>query len=227
MNPALLDALDAAIDALAASDARAAVLIGKGRAFSAGLALPELIELDRAAMRAFMHHFESTMCKVLECPVPLVAAVNGFAIAGGCVLALMCDARMMAGGEATIGLSEIRIGIGLPAVVIEGLRLRLPHAAVVEMALGGGLYPPAEALRIGLIDRIENPDELERRAIDRAGELGCDASAARAQIKAALVRPAVEAIARTRDAELERWLDTWFGDQGQTLLRAAVARLRK
>jgi enoyl-CoA hydratase len=227
MSPALLDALDGAIGALAASDARAAVVIGKGRAFSAGLALPELIELDRPAMRAFMTRFETTMLRVLECPVPLVAAVNGFAIAGGCVLALMCDARLMAGGEATIGLSEIRIGIGLPASVVEVLRMRVPHATMVAMALGGGLYPPAEALRMGIVDDVVSPDELERRAIDRAGEIACDAPAARAQIKAALVRPAVEAIARTREAELERWLDTWFSDRGQAHLRDAVARLRK
>jgi enoyl-CoA hydratase len=227
MNPALLDELDAAFDELAASDAQGAVVIGKGRSFSAGLALPELIGLDRDAMRAFMHRFESTMLRVLACPVPLVAAINGFSIAGGCVLALMCDVRVMAATEATIGLSEVRIGIGLPASVIEVLRLRVSPATTVEMALGGVLDGPEEALRHGVVDEVVDAQVLERRAIERANEIGGGSRAARAQIKAALVRPAVEAIERSRDAELERWLDTWFSEDGQRLLHDAVERLRK
>ncbi|HET9752805.1 MAG TPA: enoyl-CoA hydratase/isomerase family protein, partial [Myxococcales bacterium] len=75
-------------------DARAAVMIGQGSAFSAGLDLPALVDLDRPAMRAFILGFDEAMLGLFELPVPVVAAVNGHAVAGGCVLALQADVRI-------------------------------------------------------------------------------------------------------------------------------------
>jgi len=143
------------------------------------------------------------------------------------VLALMCDARVMARGGAQIGLTEVRIGIGLPAIVVEGLRLRVPAAAAVELALGGALHDGDAALRLGLVDAIVAPEEVEARALERAHAIGAPSRAARAQVKAALVRPALEAVARTRAFERARWVDSWFSDDAQRLLREAVAKLRK
>src|SRR5687768_2435164 len=106
MSSALLAAIGRALDDVEGSGACAAVITGEGRSFSAGLALPELVDLDRAAMRAFIDLFGAAMRRVLECPLPVVAAINGHAIAGGCVLALMCDARICAAGAGRIGLNE-------------------------------------------------------------------------------------------------------------------------
>src|SRR5262245_59121143 len=88
MSAQLLDAIERAFDEFEASDARAAVLTGYGRYFSAGLALPTLIDLDRPAMKRFIERFNAVMERVLRCLRPVVAAVNGHAIAGGCVLLL-------------------------------------------------------------------------------------------------------------------------------------------
>src|SRR6185369_13282808 len=119
----VLDQLQRAMLELEASDATAVVLTGYDRYFSAGLALPSLIDLERPAMRAFIEHFSRTMTRVFTCPLPVVAAVNGHAIAGGCVLALQADVRIIADVDARIGLNEVRLGIGLPSVVVESLRL--------------------------------------------------------------------------------------------------------
>src|SRR5262249_35642165 len=136
----LLDTLGRAIDDAAA--ARALVITGDGTAFSAGLALPELIDLDRSTMAGLIDHFEQTMRRVLTFPRATVAAINGHAFAGGCVLALMCDARVMAAGTAQIGLNEVQLGIGLPAIVVEPLRARVSPAALGAIALEGRLFSP-------------------------------------------------------------------------------------
>jgi len=231
MSPALLDALTRTVDRLMVSDARAAVIIGEGAAFSAGLALPDLIDLDRPAMTTFIDDFATAMRRVLECPVPVVAAINGHAIAGGCVLALTCDARIAAAAtpERTprIGLSEVQLGIGLPAVVLEPLRLRVPPTSLTAIALEGTLFAPEDARRVGLVDEVVEGASLEARAIGRARALGHAPRAAYAQVKRALVRPAVEAMERAGIAEREAWLDTWFSPPAQQLLRSAVEKISK
>src|SRR5262245_52934880 len=119
MSEELLDTLDRLVDGFETSDAVAAVLTGYERFFSAGLALPSLIDLDRPAMKRFITHFDLTMTRFFACRKPIVAAVNGHAIAGGCVLALQADVRIMADVDAKIGLNEAQLGIGLPAIVVE------------------------------------------------------------------------------------------------------------
>ena len=100
MNIAVLDAIGHALEE--AHDARALVLTGEGNVFSAGLALPELIELDRRGMTLLIERFEQAMHRMLAFPRATVAAINGHAFAGGCVLALMCDARVMNGFPPTV-----------------------------------------------------------------------------------------------------------------------------
>jgi enoyl-CoA hydratase len=157
--------------------------------------------------------------------MPVVAAINGHAIAGGCVLALMCDARIAAAGAARIGLNEVQLGIGLPAVVVEPLRLRVPPSSLTAIALEGRLFGVDAARAAGLVDEVVPPGDLEACALARAAELGRASRAAYAQVKRALIRPALEAIDARGVAEREAWLDTWFSAPAQALLRAAVARI--
>jgi enoyl-CoA hydratase len=164
---------------------------------------------------------------VLVASLPTVAAINGHAIAGGCVLALQCDARIASAAPIKIGLNEVQIGIGLPAAVLEPLRLRVPPTSLTAITLEGTLFEPGRAKEIALVDELVAPAELEARALARAQELARAPRTAYAQVKAALLRPALSAIDAHGADERERWLDTWFAPGGQDLVRAAVARLRK
>ncbi len=222
-----LDGLQRLMDELEASPARAAVLIGYERFFSAGLALPMLVDLDRPTMKRFIGKFADAMLRVFECGRPIVAALNGHAIAGGCVLALQCDWRVAADVEARIGLNEVQLGIGLPAIVIETLRAQVPAASMVPIALEGRLFSPREALALDLVHEVVAADSLEQHAIDRARALAAAPSAAVEQVKRALRRPAIERIEIDAEGETDRWLDTWFAPGAQTLLRETVARVSR
>jgi enoyl-CoA hydratase len=227
MNPALVQRLAALCEELETSDARALVITGDGRSFSAGLALPQLLGLDRATMRTFMAEFKRAMLRVFALPMPVVAAIDGHAIAGGCVLASQCDVRIAADRPLKIGVNEVQLGIGLPAVVLESLRAFLPASSLVKVALQGGLFEPHDALALRLIDDVVASDRLLARACERAHELAGVPRAAYAQVKLGWRRPTIEAIERTDQVVAEQWLDTWFSDEAQMRLRAIVERLRK
>jgi len=228
-DPPLLEALDAAVARAIADGARALVITGEGHVFSGGLALPTLITYTRARMLQLMSEFARAMRTVLEAPVPVVAALNGNAIAGGCVLALMCDARVMIARTEKrvprIGLNEAQLGLGLPAVVLEPARARVPLASHTRVMLEGRLFEPTEARAAGLVDEVVAPERFESRVLERARELSSAAPLAYAQIKRALLRPIVDAIERTQSSLIEPWLDTWFSDEGQRRLHAALARI--
>lgn len=221
-----LDTLDAMLSAFIRGPAKAAVLTGTGRFFSVGLALPALVGLARPELRLFMNRFDDTMGRLFTCPKPVVAAVNGHAIAGGCVIALQCDVRLATDADVRIGLNEAQLGIGLPASVLEPLRLALPATSWLPVACEGRLFAPREATDLGLMDAVVPEAELQSRALARAEALGAVPSAAYGQIKRGLRLAAVEAMQATAPEQRERWLDTWFSDEAQGRLRDAVARLK-
>src|SRR6266508_3695318 len=223
----LLGRLQRTLDEVEASGAGAVVVTGYDHYFSAGLALPLLIDLDRSGMKQFIDYFSRTMTRLFQCPLPVVAAVNGHAIAGGCVLALQADVRIMADVDARIGLNEVQLGIGLPSLVVETLRCSVPERALVPLALEGRLFTPREALELGLVQEVVVASELETSAIARARDLGRAPHAAFAQVKAALRRPALTTLLREQAAETERWLDTWFSPEARTRLTEAVRRLSR
>src|SRR2546422_2723199 len=112
IGPSFLDRLEALLGQL--GDARAAVITGQGSAFSAGLDLPTLVDLDRVRMRAFVLRFETAMMRVFELPIPLVAAVNGHAVAGGGVAAPPTGRPPRGGRGARIRLNATQPRVGPP-----------------------------------------------------------------------------------------------------------------
>jgi enoyl-CoA hydratase len=221
----LLDKLDQFLDAADAIGAKAAVLTGYDHFFSAGLMLPSLIAHDRAQMHAFITRFSATMLRLYACPLPMVAAINGHAIAGGCVLALMADRRYMASSKAQIGLNEVQLGIGLPSSVLEPLRATVPPTSLSAIALEGKLFSPVEAHAVGLVDEVVPPSELEARAIKTAQMLADLNRVGWSQVKEAIRRPALEAAQRVATEDTERWLDSWFSAGARKRIVELVGRL--
>jgi 3,2-trans-enoyl-CoA isomerase len=118
----LIRALAKAIEAAQHQDARALVLSGSPGVFSAGLDIPALLKLDRQAMADLWRDFYRLLSTIATSPIPIAAAITGHAPAGGTVLVLFCDWRVVAEGEWRIGLSEVAVGLAMPPVIFAGLR---------------------------------------------------------------------------------------------------------
>jgi len=152
-------------------DVRAVVLTGSGRAFSAGVDLTRIVDGGADYVAAYLPALAGAFQAVFDLGRPVVAAVNGHAIAGGCVLAAACDHRIMATGGGTIGVPELHVGVPFPTVAFEIMRYALGPVGARRAILGGTNQPPAEALAHGLIDELTTPDDLLDRARTVAGGL--------------------------------------------------------
>jgi Delta3-Delta2-enoyl-CoA isomerase len=227
IGSAFLDRLSAQLDAVTASGAAALVLTGEGTAFSAGLDLPELIALDRPGLERFIRRFSEVMLRVFTLPVPVVAAINGHAIAGGCVLALQADVRLAAAGDYHIGLNEVQIGLGLPAVVLETLRCQVTPASLGPVALEGRLLSPEEARALGLVEAVVPQAVLLEQARGRAAELAALPRPAFRDVKQALRGPVAAAVRRAARHDARRWVETAFSAPAREQLAQVVSRLTK
>lgn len=170
------------IDQLREAAGRPVLLTGAGDAFSAGLNLKEVTSLDRAALLDFLRLLERCMTALYLYPGPTVAAVNGHAIAGGCVLTLCCDRRVLAKNpRLKIGLNEVALGVRFPPRVFAIVKGRVPKQHIEQVVLGAGLCGPDEALRLGLVDELA--DDPVAVARERLAALAANPAAAYALVK--------------------------------------------
>jgi enoyl-CoA hydratase len=193
LNLELAGALVAALDQLDRSPARAGVLTGQGSIFSAGVDLPALAAGGAEYARQFLPLLQRAFERLATFPKPLVAAVNGHAIAGGAILMLACDQRLLVRGTARVGLTEVRVGVPFPAWALEIARFATPPQHFLTLIGTGRTWPPEEALARGLVDEVVEPERLLDRAGAVAQELAALPTAAFAATKQAVRRPMVEA----------------------------------
>lgn len=208
LNIDFLEAIDAAFGQLAGGPARAVVLTGQGKTFGAGVDLPELLAGGPAYVRRFLPCLVQVFERLARFPKPLVAAVNGHAIAGGAIIMLACDQRILARGSAQIGLSEVRVGVRFPAWALEIARFATPPEHFPTLIGAGRTYAPDEALTRGLVDELAEPEQLLARALAVAEELGGLLPSAFQAAKQAVRRPLFEAVARAQGddaAVIEHW----------------------
>ncbi len=227
MDDDFLSDLQAAIAELQSAEPLPVVLTGTGACFSAGLNILTLYEYDRTTLANLVERFGQTMLAWFSFPRPTVAALNGHAIAGGCVLALACDLRIASSGNFRLGLNEVQVGVPFPGVALEIARCALPPERIRELMLMGALYAPAEALRHGLVDEVVEPDQLLSRAVAVARTLGADSLEAYATLKAQLLAAATTRIAESRERIDREFLDVWFSDAGRRQMAKVRDRLLK
>lgn len=171
LDPELCDAIAAGFRELATGPARAVVVTGSGRAFSAGADLRRFLAEGDPYVQRFLPAMAAAFRTAFELAKPVVAAVNGHAIAGGAVLAACADVTLMAEGTGRIGLPEIQVGVPFPRVAVEVVRHAVGDVAARRLVLGAQTYPPGEALALGLVDEVVAPEHLLERAVARARAL--------------------------------------------------------
>ena len=187
LNAALLGELDAALDALAANDVvRAVIVTGAGeKAFAAGADIQELASLSGVEGQALAERGQRIFRKLETLGKPVIAAINGFALGGGCELAMAASIRI-ASETARLGQPEVKLGL-IPGY---GGSQRLPrlvgNGAALKLLLTGEMISAAEALRIGLVDEVVPASELPGRARALASAIAAAAPIAVRQCLAAV-----------------------------------------
>ncbi len=210
----------------AAPEAKAVVLTANGNAFSAGVNLLRLSEGGADYVRQFMPSLHRCFETVFFYPKPVVAAVNGHAIAGGCVLTCCADRRIMARGTGRIGVTELLVGVPFPVLAFEIMRLAVPLRYLPEAIYSGATYLPDAAVERGLIDELAEPAELVEDACAVAQELAALSPKAFAQTKAQMRQAAAERVAR--DAVVEKAAtEIWAAPETLSYIRAYVERTLK
>jgi enoyl-CoA hydratase/carnithine racemase len=223
MDVELLEELTLAVRDLQRSGADALIVTGAGRTFSAGVDLKRVVEggadyTDRL-VPALSEAFEAMFCY----PGPTVAAINGAAIAGGCVLACACDRRLI-GPDAEIGTSELRVGVPLPVAALEVMRYACGDRAE-EVLLGGRTHRGPEAVAAGLAHRVVAEDLVEA-AVAEASDLGTIPPDAYRHTKTRLRAPTMARIRAAVDGDGEV-RQMWGAEETQQRLAAYVEHLKR
>lgn len=196
---------------LAGEEVSAVVLTGAGRAFSAGVDLRSFLTGGREYTEEFLPVLSEALATVFSFPKPVVAAVNGHAIAGGAVLAFGADARVMVDDpKARIGIPELVVGVPFPRVALEITSHAVGPRVAQRLVFGADTMPPAEGLALGLVDELVAAEDLLERSVAVANRLATAYPADTfIATKAQLRRKTVERIDRYRVDEDPRTLELW------------------
>ena len=191
--------------------------------FSAGWDLPRIAAMARAEMKEYLESFCDLVAEIFACPAPVVAALPGHAIAGGLIVACAADERYAAEGAARFGLSEVALGVPLPACCLELFAYVLGPRGMERLTASAQNLPGDRALAIGLLDRIVPASDLLDASLERAVELSRGSPAAYAEVKR---RARAETVSRFDAARKDDpFLDFWFSPEARKRVAALVEKL--
>jgi enoyl-CoA hydratase/carnithine racemase len=223
----LLRAVRGAVDEALNSGARGIVLSGAQGLFSAGVDVPALLGRDRAGVREFWREFFLTCSKLALSRVPVVASITGHSPAGGAVLSLFCDYRVMAEGTFRIGLNEVQVGLVVPECIQMALRRVVGAYRAERLLVAGAMIESSQALACGFVDELAGLEQVTTRALHWMN--GLLALPSRAMLTTrALARADLIAVWSDVDAlPIDQFVDAYFHPETQAVLQQLVARLKK
>ena len=221
----LLEALLAELEA--AEGARAVVLTGTGSIFSAGVDLHRVVNEGEPYVRRFFPLLSDFVRAVFTFPRPVVTAANGHAIAGGGVMVMAADYRLMAEGNGRVGVPELLVGVPFPAAALEAVRFAVSPDRVQALVYTGRTLLPAEALAYGLVDEVVDAAALLDRAREVAAQMARIPPDAFALAKRHLRAHAVERMSRMAEAADAQALAAWSSPETHAGIRDYLARTLK
>jgi Delta3-Delta2-enoyl-CoA isomerase len=224
LNPALVSELLQALQKAQRGDCRAIILSGLPGVFSVGVDAAELLTLNRSQTQQFFVQFHDLCVALGRSPIPVIAAITGHAPAGGTILALFCDYRIMAEGNFQIGLHEVRQGVIVPGPIRHVLARLVGHRVAERMLVEGQLLSPEEALNTGLVDEITPPGAVLRLSLLYCEKLLALPEAAMNAMRDSFHEDVHRELTH-RDAIIDELLENWFSEEAQAALRANFSRM--
>jgi len=227
LNPGLVQALTLSLEK-AGENASAVVVSGRPGMFSGGLDIPELIEFDSGRMSDFWLSFLMLLRTIAHMPVPTVFALTGHAPAGGIVIALFGDYRIMPRGGFKTGFNETQVGLVVPSVVHRALVQTVGAHTAERILVAGEMMDSERALAIGLVDElVDEPDNAVERGLEWCEQhLALPGPAM--QLTRQMARADLHALFEVEnELGVEKFVDIWFSESTRTTLRGLVDRLQK
>lgn len=222
LDAEFLRALSNKLAEIERSDAAAVVLTGNHRAFSAGANLPLILKGGAEYVLDSVPVLGDAFGALFAFPRPIVAAVNGHAIAGGCILVCACDYKVMTDASVLIGVPELRVGVPYPTSALEILRFAAGSQFVQRLAYLGEVFGPEEGLRRGLVDELVSPDDVLARALEVASQLASIPAETFALTKRMLRAPTLERIERNAPGFDDGVVRLWASDDVLASMQAFV-----
>ena len=204
---------------------RGVVLTGRDGCFSAGLDISELFPKDRDYIKSFWGNFSSLLLDLFSFSKPLYSAIGGHCPAGGTVMVIMTDYRVMADGSYIIGLNEIDVGLTVPYGIGSVFQYVVGNRNAEDLLLKAKLVPPSDALEYGLVNEICSKEKLVETTLDRISEASALYSNQQTLTKKILREPHLDVFRANLDRDTDIILDSWFSDSGQARLGTLYNRL--
>lgn len=226
LNLDLLRALQQALAEAVRDGARGILLAGTQGMFSAGVDVPELLTRDRAGVREFWREFFATCAALAHSPIPVAAAITGHSPAGGAVLSLFCDYRVMAQGPYRIGLNEVQVGLIAPDCIQMALRRVVGAYRAERLLVSGALIDAEQALAFGFVDELVAVDQVSTCALHWLGETLALPSHAMLGTRQIAREDLTTTFANVDALPIDAFVDAFFHPQTQATLQALVARLK-
>lgn len=228
LNREMITELNDMLNNISADPNIAGVIItGKTPFFSAGLDLIELYNYNEAEAESFWHLFLNFTANITAFKKPLVAAINGHSPAGGCIIALACDYRVMAEGKYIIGLNEVPVGIIVPNSIFNLYAFWLGHANASRSLLEGKLFSPDEALKAGLIDDLVNPASILTAAERKIRKyMGMERNTW-SQSKLSIRKDLIASTSADQSETLAIMLKQWWTPTTRNILKTIIDNLQK
>lgn len=203
-----------------------AIITGRESFFSAGLDLIELYHYNEEEAKSFWYLFLDFVAKITAFKKPLVAAINGHSPAGGCVIALACDARVMAEGRYIIGLNEVPVGIIVPNSIFSLYSFWLGKANAYKNLLEGKLFSPDEALTVGLVDELVKSESILTAAERKVRKYMSFEANTWQQSKLNLRKEVIDATSDDQSEDLELMLKQWWSPATRAILKSLIDGLK-
>ncbi len=222
----LLDALTERLAALKASGAPPVLLASSHpTVFSPGWDLKALADADRAQVGAVLGAFNRLILDVFSYPGPTAVAITGHAVAGGCLLAMAADLRVMGSGRPRLGFAELNLGVPVPSASVRMLKARMGAGVVDEVVLGGDGCNAERAHALGLVHRIAPVEQVVVVADRELRKLGSKPTQAYAATKTYLYGDDWRAMSSECEEPDRQFLDCWFADETKRRVAEVVRGL--
>ncbi len=227
INPEMITALTNALDEMLTSgtDVKAILLTSANdKFFAIGFDLPQVLNFTKVDFQEFYQAFNRLSMVLYQVPKPTVAALTGHATAGGCILALCCDYRVIGQGRTLMGLNEVKLGVPVPYPGDLILRDLVGNRYAREIMELGEFYQPDKLLQFGMVDEIVEQTQVREKALEKALQFAALPSLAFQQIKQNRTQPVVDRIQDLLAVKEQNFLRCWFSETTQATLREVLKK---